>query len=180
MLVLRFRKVESELVVNGKIVEATGVDGVSKVMVLGVALLAVVPGDALGGAEAVARSVITGGALAVALAGLTLAPIDRVAKETFSTLLTMIPSGVMETGATDSLFFILTTLNTSAVTIALAGRTVGKVPSWCGTSVTWNPVPLVAPRVSQSTGSIQRTTGPSLKTFACKRWILFITPVLLL
>ena len=90
---------------------------------------------------------VTGGALPVALARLTLAPIDGVAKETLGTLLTMIPSGVVETCTTDRFFFILT-FNTSAVTIALASWTVRKVPSWCGTSITWGPAPLVAPWVS--------------------------------
>ena len=50
---------------------------------------------------------VTGGALPVALARLTLAPIDGVAKETLRTLLTVIPSGVVETCTTDRFFFIL-------------------------------------------------------------------------
>ena len=60
MFVLRLWKVERELVVDGEIVEATGVDGVAEVVVLGVALLTVVPGDALGCAETVAGPVDKG------------------------------------------------------------------------------------------------------------------------
>ena len=95
VFVFRFGKVECELVVDCEIIEAAGVDWVSKVVVLGVALLTVVPGDALGRAEAVAGPVVTGGALAVAFTRLTLSPVHWVAKETLGTLLAVIPSGVM-------------------------------------------------------------------------------------
>ena len=95
MFVLGFTEIECELIVDGEVVVTALVDRVAKVMILSVALLTVVPGDALGCAEAVAGPVVTGGALAVAFARLTLSPVHWVAKETLGTLLTVIPSGVM-------------------------------------------------------------------------------------
>ena len=109
---------------------------------------------------------ITSGALSVAFAWLALAPVDGVAKEALSTLLTMISSCVVETSSADSLFFIILTLHTSAVTIALASGTVCEVPSWGRTSVTGGPVPLVTPWVRQSASSVQGTTSSSFKTLA--------------
>ena len=58
VLVLRLGQVEGELVVDGQVVEAAGVDWVAEVVILGVALLAVVAGDALGRAETVTRPVV--------------------------------------------------------------------------------------------------------------------------
>ena len=54
MLVFGFRQIESELVIDGKIIEAAGVDRISKIMVLSVALFTMVPSYTLGRAEAVA------------------------------------------------------------------------------------------------------------------------------
>ena len=165
VLVFRFRQIESELVVDGKIIEAAGVDWISEIMVLSVALFTMVPSYTLGRAKAVARPVVAGGALTVALTGLALAPVDRVAEEALSTLLAVVASGVVETGAADSLLFPLKVtfdLDAGAVAIALAGRALCKVPPRRRASVAWDPVPLVTSGVGESAGAVQGTTSTSL------------------
>ena len=67
MLVLGLAQVEGELVVDGEVVVAALVHGVAEVVVLGVALLAVVPRHPLRGAEAVPGAVVTQRALPVTL-----------------------------------------------------------------------------------------------------------------
>ena len=67
VLVLGLAQVEGELVVDGEVVVAALVHGVAEVVVLGVALLAVVPRHPLGGAEAVPGAVVTQRALPVTL-----------------------------------------------------------------------------------------------------------------
>ena len=68
VLVLGLAQVEGELVVDGEVVVAALVHGVAEVVVLGVALLAVVPRHPLRGAEAVPGAVVTQRALPVTLA----------------------------------------------------------------------------------------------------------------
>jgi len=165
VLVFGFRQIESELVIDGKIIEAAGVDWISKIMVLSVALFTMVPSYTLGRAEAVARPVVAGGALTVALTGLALAPVDRVAEEALSTLLAVVASGVVETGAADSLLFFFKVtfdLDAGAVAIALACRALCEVPPGRWASVAWDPVPLVTSRVGESAGAVQGTTSSSL------------------
>ena len=67
VLVLGLAQVEGELVVDGEVVVAALVHGVAEVVVLGVALLAVVPRHTLRGAEAVPGAVVTQRALSVTL-----------------------------------------------------------------------------------------------------------------
>ena len=165
VLVFGFRQIESELVVDGKIIEAAGVDRISKIMVLSVALFTMVPSYTLGRAKAVARPVVAGGALTVALTRFALAPVDRVAEEALSTLLAVVASGVVETGAADSLLFLFKVtfdLDAGAVAIALAGRALCEVPPGRWASVAWDPVPLVTSRVGESAGAVQGTTSSSL------------------
>ena len=133
-------------------------------MILGVALFTMVPSYTLGRAKAVARPVVAGGALAVALTRFALAPVDRVAEEALSTLLAVVASGVVETGAADSLLFFKVTfdLDAGAVAIALTCRALCEVPPGRWASVAWDPVPLVTSRVGESAGSVQWTTGTSL------------------
>jgi len=165
VLVFGFRQIESELVIDGKIIEAAGVDWISKIMVLSVALFTMVPSYTLGRAEAVARPVVAGGALTVAFTGLALAPVDRVAEETLSTLLAVVASCVVETGAADSLLFLFKVtfdLDAGAVPIALTSRALCEVPPGRWASVAWDPVPLVTSRVGESAGAVQGTTSSSL------------------
>ena len=134
-------------------------------MVLSVALFTMVPSYTLGRAKAVARPVVAGGALTVALTRFALAPIDRVAEEALSTLLAVVASGVVETGAADSLLFFFKVtfdLDAGAVAIALACRTLCEVPPGRWASVAWDPVPLVTSRVGESAGAVQGTTRSSL------------------
>ena len=136
-------------------------------MVLSVALFTMVPSYTLGRAKAVARPVVAGGALTVAFTGLALAPVDRVAEEALSTLLAVVASGVVETGAADSLLFffffkVTFDLDAGAVAIALAGRALCEVPPGRWASVTWDPAPLVTSRVGESAGAVQGTTCTSL------------------
>jgi len=81
MLVLWLTEVESELIVDGEIVEATLLDRISKVMVLSVTLLTMISSDAFSGAVAVSTPVITESALSIALALAALPTVDRVAEE---------------------------------------------------------------------------------------------------
>ena len=105
---------------------------------------------------------VAGGALTVAFTGLALAPVDRVAEEALSTLLAVVASGVVETGAADSLLFLFFDLDAGAVAIALAGRALCEVPPGRWASVAWDPVPLVTSRVGESAGAVQGTTSSSL------------------
>ena len=166
VLVFGFRQIESELVIDGKIIEAAGVDRISEIMVLSVALFTMVPSYTLGRAKAVARPVVAGGALTVALTRLALAPVDRVAEEALSTLLAVVASCVVETGAADSLLFfffrVTFDLDAGAVAITLAGRALCEVPPGRWASVTWDPAPLVTSRVGESAGAVQGTTSSSL------------------
>ena len=166
VFVFGFRQIESELVVDGKIIEAAGVDWISEIMVLSVALFTMVPSYTLRRAKAIARPVVAGGALPVALTRFALAPVDRVAEEALSTLLAVVASGVVETGAADSFFLffckVAFDLDAGAVAIALAGRALCKVPPRRRASVAWDPVPLVTSGVGESAGAVQGTTGTSL------------------
>ena len=165
VLVFGFRQIESELVVDGKIIEAAGINRISEVMILGVALFTMVPSYTLGRAKAVARPVVAGGALTVALTRFALAPVDRVAEEALSTLLAVVASGVVETGAADSLLFLFKVtidLDAGAVPIALTSRALCEVPPGRWASVAWDPVPLVTSRVGESAGAVQGATGTSL------------------
>ena len=165
VLVFGFRQIESELVIDGKIIETAGVDWISEIVVLSVALFTMVPSYTLGRAKAVARPVVAGGALTVALTWLALAPVDRVAEEALSTLLAVVASGVVETGAADSLLFLFKVtfdLDAGAVPIALAGRALCEVPPGRWASVAWDPVPLVTSGVGESAGAVQGTTSSSL------------------
>jgi len=166
VLVFGFRQIESELVIDGKIIEAAGINRISEVMILGVALFTMVPSYTLGRAKAVARPVVAGGALTVALTRFALAPVDRVAEEALSTLLAVVASGVVETGTTDSLLFfffkVTFDLDAGAVAITLACRTLCEVPPGRWASVTWDPAPLVTSRVGESAGAVQGATSSSL------------------
>lgn len=98
VLVLWLAEVEGELVVDGKIVEAALFDGVTKIVVLGVTLLAVVSSYSFSSAEAVATPVITQRALPIALTLAALPTIDRVPKEPLTAPLAVLTLGVVLTG----------------------------------------------------------------------------------
>jgi len=90
VLVLWLAKVESELVVDGKVIETTLLDRVTKIVVLCVAFFTMVSGYTFCCAEAVSAPVVTQSALAVTLALATLATIYRMAKESLAAPLAMV------------------------------------------------------------------------------------------
>jgi hypothetical protein len=123
VLVLGLAEVESELIVDGEVVEAALLDRVSKIMVLSVALLAMVSGDAFSGAVAVPTPVITESALTIALALAALPPVDRVAEEPLAAPLTVLALSVVLTR-----LLAHTRHRAGGVPVALAEGARGEVP----------------------------------------------------
>jgi len=123
VFVLGFAEVECELVVDSEVVETTLLDGVSKVVILGITLFTVVPSYTFSGAVAVPTSVVTESTLLVTLTLAALTPIYRVSKKSLTAPLAMITLCVVFTRLLAD-----TWGGTDRVTIALAERAGGEVP----------------------------------------------------
>jgi len=134
VLVLGLAEVECELVVNSQIIKTTLLDWVSKIMILSVTFLAVVPSDSFSSTETVPTPVVTQSSLSIALTLVTVPSIDRVPKEPLSTSLAVVALRVVFTrllansrGGADRVSVTLTVGARGEVPLLLCGRAHGAV-----------------------------------------------------
>jgi hypothetical protein len=124
MQVILFGQIESELVVDGEIVIARPLGGISVIVVSGITFLAMVAGQSFGAAVTLSRVLVAEGCLAITLTLLTGSTIDRVTPIAGHTLVAIRAIGQVVTWLQTSLVF-----RTGAVAIALARRTVCEMPT---------------------------------------------------
>lgn len=129
ILIVRLAHVEGVAIAGGQIVEARVtskpvVMRIANIIVLLVALVAMMSGDAFGGAAALARFSVAVFAVAVARARLTNATVRWSAIESFATILAVFAFGVTLARLQTNVGVV----QASAVAIALADGTGGEVP----------------------------------------------------
>lgn len=113
---------KSELIVNKKSIVTCSFERISLVSIFHLTQLALVPLDALGGAEALARVGVTERGMPIALAWLTSSPIGGITIEARYAGLAVLACGQVLTLLTDTL------INAFAVAIALASWTMNERP----------------------------------------------------